>query len=101
MSHIKGGLARGYLFNAGGRRDYPLILETPAGGNLLPRKPNYKFERFERDRAKAVKKAARLQAKADRRTSKPGDADALDVGADEGTAVSVETGETETEQGTN
>jgi len=83
------------------RRDHPLIFVTPAGGNLLPRKPNYKFERFERDRAKAVKKAARLQAKADRRTSKPDDAAALDVSADEGAAVSAETGETETEQGAN
>ena len=39
----------------------------------MPRKPNYKFERFERDRAKAEKKAARLQAKADRRASKSSD----------------------------
>ncbi len=29
----------------------------------MPRKPNYKFERMERDRAKAAKKAARLEAK--------------------------------------
>ncbi len=32
----------------------------------MARKPNYKFERMERDRAKAAKKAARLQAKKDR-----------------------------------
>lgn len=29
----------------------------------MPRKPNYKFERMERDRARAAKKAARLEAK--------------------------------------
>lgn len=29
----------------------------------MARKPNYKFERSERDRAKAAKKAARLEAK--------------------------------------
>ena len=32
----------------------------------MPRKPNYRFERSERDRQKAAKKAERLQAKADR-----------------------------------
>lgn len=30
----------------------------------MPRKPNYKFERLERQRAKAEKKAARLKEKA-------------------------------------
>ena len=29
----------------------------------MARKPNYKFERMERDRQKAAKKAARLEAK--------------------------------------
>ena len=29
----------------------------------MPRKPNYRFERAERDRAKAAKKAAKLEAK--------------------------------------
>ena len=29
----------------------------------MPRKPNYKFERLERQRTKAAKKAARLDAK--------------------------------------
>ncbi len=36
----------------------------------MPRKPNYKFERLERERAKAAKKATRLEArkeKADKR----------------------------------
>ena len=33
----------------------------------MPRKPNYRFERFERDRTRAAKKAARAQAKADKK----------------------------------
>lgn len=33
----------------------------------MARKPNYKFERMERDRAKAAKKAARLEAKKERK----------------------------------
>lgn len=32
----------------------------------MPRKPNYRFERAERDRAKAAKKAERLKAKAEK-----------------------------------
>ena len=32
----------------------------------MARKPNYKFERMERDRAKAEKKAARAKAKAEK-----------------------------------
>lgn len=32
----------------------------------MPRKPNYKFERLERDRAKAAKKAERLKLKQER-----------------------------------
>ena len=32
----------------------------------MARKPNYKFERLERERVKAAKKAARLKAKADK-----------------------------------
>lgn len=32
----------------------------------MPRKPNYRFERSERDRSKAAKKAERLQAKAEK-----------------------------------
>ncbi len=35
-------------------------------GITMARKPNYKFERMERDRAKAEKKAARAKAKTDR-----------------------------------
>jgi hypothetical protein len=36
----------------------------------MPRKPNYKFERMERDRAKAAKKAARLEAKKEKAAQK-------------------------------
>lgn len=43
----------------------------------MARKPNYKFERMERDRAKAAKKAARLLAKKERVERKHlGEADA-------------------------
>jgi hypothetical protein len=36
----------------------------------MPRKPNYRFERFERERTRAAKKAARAQAKADKKEAK-------------------------------
>ena len=45
----------------------------------MPRKPNYRFERFERDRTRAAKKAARAQAKADKKAKAsevPSDRDA-------------------------
>jgi hypothetical protein len=32
----------------------------------MPRKPNYRFERSQRDKSKATKKAERLQAKAEK-----------------------------------
>jgi len=35
----------------------------------MPRKPNYRFERHERERAKAAKKAAKREAKAEKRSS--------------------------------
>ena len=38
----------------------------------MPRKPNYRFERFERERTKAAKKAARAQAKADKKKAPEG-----------------------------
>jgi hypothetical protein len=38
----------------------------------MPRKPNYRFERFERERTKAAKKAARAQAKADKKKAAQG-----------------------------
>jgi len=58
----------------------------------LPRKPNYKFERFERERAKAAKKAARIQARADRKTAESGEnPTAGEAGGDTAEAPSVET----------
>jgi len=39
----------------------------------MPRKPNYRFERSERDKAKAAKKAARLQERAERSAAKKTD----------------------------
>jgi hypothetical protein len=36
----------------------------------MPRKPNYRFDRMEKDRVKAAKKAERLKAKQDRSTSR-------------------------------
>ncbi len=39
----------------------------------MARRPNYKFERLERDRAKALKKAARLKAKQDKAEQKKTD----------------------------
>jgi hypothetical protein len=33
----------------------------------MARKPNYRFERFERERVRAAKKAARAQAKAEKK----------------------------------
>ena len=38
----------------------------------MPRKPNYRFERFERERTRAAKKAARAQAKADKKKAPEG-----------------------------
>ena len=71
-----------------------IVPDIPAGGNLLPRKPNYKLERFERDRAKAEKKAARLQAKADRRVPKTGEDGATEGATDETSAAPEDTEET-------
>ena len=39
----------------------------------MPRKPNYRFERLERERTKAAKKAARAKLKADRAEGKTDD----------------------------
>lgn len=36
----------------------------------MPRKPNYKFERMERERGKAAKKAARDEAKREKADAK-------------------------------
>jgi len=39
----------------------------------MARKPNYKFERLQRERAKAAKKAARLEAKKNKAAAKSED----------------------------
>ena len=39
----------------------------------MPRKPNYRFERHEREKARAAKKAAKAQAKADRSQARKAD----------------------------
>lgn len=50
----------------------------------MARKPNYRFERFERERKRAAKKAARAQAKADKKAEKAGpDADEAGLTPDE------------------
>jgi len=54
----------------------------------MPRKPNYRFERFEREKSKAAKKAARLEAKREKAAEKKAalgetDADVTDVTEDE------------------
>ena len=41
-------------------------------GEPMARKPNYRFERSERDRQKAAKKAARLAAKQEKAAAKEG-----------------------------
>ena len=52
----------------------------------MPRKPNYKFERIERERAKAAKKAARLEAKREKAAQKKEDPVASADPADETSA---------------
>ena len=46
----------------------------------MPRKPNYRFERSERDRQKARKKEARIAAKQERTTVRK-DEDGNDIAA--------------------
>lgn len=59
----------------------------------MPRKPNYKFERMERERAKAEKKAARLQARADKKAALAGEGEAPEENAAETPAQNGETPE--------
>lgn len=49
----------------------------------MARKPNYRFERMERDRQKAAKKAARAEAKAKKAELKKAGADGILPEADE------------------
>ena len=48
----------------------------------MPRKPNYKFERLERDRQKAAKKAEKLKAKAEKAKSDKADQE-IQLGSDQ------------------
>lgn len=45
----------------------------------MARKPNYKFDRLQRERAKAEKKAARLEEKKKRTEERSGDAGPADT----------------------
>ena len=49
----------------------------------MARKPNYKFGRLERERAKAAKKATRLKAKKERAENKTGAATAEQAPTDD------------------
>ncbi len=46
----------------------------------MARKPNYRFERFEREKAKAAKKAARAEAKAKKSEARKAEKLALEAG---------------------
>ncbi len=48
----------------------------------MARKPNYNFERMERERAKAAKKAARLEAKRERAEKRKAENAGLELSAD-------------------
>ena len=57
---------------------FPLTAKINDNGNTIDkgiaatmaRKPNYRFERFEREKSKAAKKAARLEAKREKAAEK-------------------------------
>ena len=49
----------------------------------MARKPNYKFERMERERAKIAKKAARLEAKKEKAEKRKAEITGLDPIGDE------------------
>ncbi len=49
----------------------------------MPRKPNYKFERLERQRQKAAKKAARLEAKKEKTEKRKAENAGIVLGDDE------------------
>jgi len=52
-----------------------------SGATDIPRKPNYDFERRERERTKAVESAKKAQAKTDKRTAGQGTPDPDPSGA--------------------
>jgi hypothetical protein len=49
----------------------------------MARKPNYRFERHERERIKAAKKAARAEAKAAKKAKPEGEAEPAEGAADD------------------
>lgn len=49
----------------------------------MARRPNYKFERLERERAKAAKKATRLEAKKERADKRKAENAGLELGDNE------------------
>ncbi len=49
----------------------------------MARKPNYKFERMERERAKSARKAARLEAKKEKAEKRKAGIDGLDLAMDD------------------
>lgn len=49
----------------------------------MARKPNYRFERHERDKAKAAKKAAKREAKAEKKTDAAAEVDESQPAADD------------------
>jgi hypothetical protein len=57
-----------------------LNLPSCSGANDIARKPNYDFERRERERTKAAESAKKAQAKADKRTAEPATPDADQTG---------------------
>ena len=59
----------------------PFSFTTPLENNL-PRNPNYRFERQERERKKAEKKAARAAAKAEKKAALSENTDATETGSD-------------------
>lgn len=79
-------------------RDRFSLFLPVSGDSTLPRKPNYKFERMERDRQKAAKKAARLQAKADRKATVDENGNPIDTPEQTDAAETVERNGSDTEQ---
>jgi len=79
----------------GGQMDH--ISSKQRGASNLARKPNYRFERSERQRTKAQKKAAKLEKRADRKSS-PNDEDQDSGGATVDQADAPD-GITDTDQG--
>jgi hypothetical protein len=57
----------------------------------MPRKPNYRFERQERDRIKAAKKAARQEAKREKAEAEATEASNLDDTGDQSDAEAPST----------